>query len=77
MACPPRRSTVLYPRLIAANPASVAAFTCTAAFRDIGTASDYLSTSAELAAIEGDRMVSGNRVDDRALGTHRPHGCVG
>jgi mannose-1-phosphate guanylyltransferase len=53
----------LYPRLIAANPASIAAFTCPAAFRDIGTASDYLNTSVELAAIEGDRMADGNRVD--------------
>ncbi len=53
----------LYPRLIAGNPASIAAFTCTAAFRDIGTASDYLNTSAELAAIEGDRMAGGHRAD--------------
>ena len=53
----------LYPRLIAANPGSVAAFTCTAAFRDIGTVADYLNTSAELAASEGNRMVSGDRVD--------------
>ena len=60
---PAETVNVLYPRLIAANPASVAAFTCTSAFRDIGTASDYLSTSAELAAIEGNRMVSGNRVE--------------
>ena len=53
----------LYPRLIAGNPASVAAFTCAASFRDIGTPSDYLDTSAELAALEGDRMASGHRVD--------------
>ena len=60
---PAETVNVLYPRLIAANPASIAAYTCTSAFRDIGTASDYLSTSAELAAMEGDRMVSGDRVE--------------
>jgi len=53
----------LYPRLISGDPASIAAFTCTAAFRDIGTASDYLDTSVELAAIEGDRMAGGDRVE--------------
>jgi len=53
----------LYPRLIADDPASIAAFTCTAAFRDIGTASDYLSTSVELAALEGDRLTHGDRVE--------------
>jgi NDP-sugar pyrophosphorylase family protein len=52
----------LYPRLIAKEPAGIAAFRCGASFRDIGTASDYLATSAELAAIEGDRMASGARV---------------
>jgi NDP-sugar pyrophosphorylase family protein len=52
----------LYPRLIAADPATVAAFICSAAFRDIGTPADYLATSAELADIEGDRMAAGVRV---------------
>jgi NDP-sugar pyrophosphorylase family protein len=60
---PAETVNVLYPRLIAAGAGSVAAYTCTAAFRDIGTASDYLSTSAELAAIEGDHMISGRRVE--------------
>jgi mannose-1-phosphate guanylyltransferase len=58
---PAETVNTLYPRLIAGEPASIAAFTCAAAFRDIGTASDYLNTSAELAAIEGDRRANGNR----------------
>ncbi len=58
----------LYPRLIAREPAGIAAFMCAASFRDIGTPADYLATSAELAGIEGDRMACGARVriDDSA-----------
>jgi NDP-sugar pyrophosphorylase family protein len=58
----------LYPRLIAQEPAGIAAFRCAASFRDIGTPADYLATSAELAAIEGDRMASGarSRIDESA-----------
>lgn len=58
----------LYPRLIAREPAGIAAFRCGASFRDIGTPADYLATSAELAGIEGDRMACGARVriDDSA-----------
>jgi NDP-sugar pyrophosphorylase family protein len=52
----------IYPRLIAREPASIAAFRCGASFRDIGTPSDYLATSAELAGIEGDRLTCGARV---------------
>lgn len=52
----------LYPRLIAREPAGIAAFTCAASFRDVGTPADYLATSAELAGIEGDRMACGKRV---------------
>jgi NDP-sugar pyrophosphorylase family protein len=52
----------LYPRLIAGNPRSVAAFTCEAAFRDIGTPSDYLATSVALAETEGDFLANGRRV---------------
>jgi NDP-sugar pyrophosphorylase family protein len=51
----------LYPRLIAANPRSVAAFTSEASFQDIGTPADYLATSLRLIALEGDRMSSGRR----------------
>jgi NDP-sugar pyrophosphorylase family protein len=58
----------LYPRLIAQEPAGIAAFRCAASFRDIGTPADYLATSTELAALEGDRMACGARVrvDDSA-----------
>jgi len=47
-----------YPRLIADDPRSVAAFVSDASFRDIGTPADYLETSLRLADSEGDRMVS-------------------
>jgi NDP-sugar pyrophosphorylase family protein len=58
----------LYPRLIARDAHSVGAFISNASFRDIGTPADYLDTSVELAALEGDRMASGTRncVDDSA-----------
>lgn len=58
----------LYPALIARDPHSVGAFVSDASFRDIGTPADYLRTSAELAAIEGDRMTSGKgtRIDASA-----------
>jgi mannose-1-phosphate guanylyltransferase len=48
----------LYPELIADNASSVAAFVCDASFRDIGTPADYLETSLQLAAVEGNHMVS-------------------
>lgn len=50
----------LYPALMARNPRAVAAFTCAASFRDIGTPADYLRTSIELSETEGDRMASGS-----------------
>jgi NDP-sugar pyrophosphorylase family protein len=53
----------LYPRLMADRPGSIAAFTCRAAFRDIGTPLDYLNTSLELAGVEGASMAGGSRVD--------------
>ncbi len=58
----------LYPRLIAQQPRSVGAFISGASFRDIGTPADYLATSVELAAAEGDRMTIGRgvRVDPSA-----------
>jgi mannose-1-phosphate guanylyltransferase len=51
----------LYPQMIAADKRSVAAFICDASFRDIGTPADYLDTSIQLAASEGDRMRVGRR----------------
>jgi NDP-sugar pyrophosphorylase family protein len=58
----------LYPELIARDERSIGAFISNASFRDIGTPADYLRTSAELAAIEGDRMRSGlrTRIDPSA-----------
>jgi NDP-sugar pyrophosphorylase family protein len=51
----------LYPRLMAENPRSIAAFVSSASFRDIGTPADCLQTSVELAGIEGNRLTSGER----------------
>src|SRR5262249_19580626 len=48
----------LYPRIMARRTRSVAGFRCQAKFRDIGTPSDYLRTSIELAAIEGSRLIA-------------------
>lgn len=53
----------LYPRLIAREPHGIAGFVSDASFRDIGTPADYLRTSAQLAEEEGDRLLSGRRVD--------------
>jgi NDP-sugar pyrophosphorylase family protein len=58
---PAETVNALYPALIARDPRSVAGFVSGASFRDIGTPSDYLRTSVELAAIEGDRTLSGHR----------------
>ena len=52
----------LYPRLIAAAPASVAAFQSTAEFLDVGTAQDYLDTVARIAAREQQSFDRGNAV---------------
>jgi NDP-sugar pyrophosphorylase family protein len=59
---PAESVNALYPRLMARNPRAVAAFTCRASFRDIGTPADYLRTSVELALQEGDRMARGARL---------------
>lgn len=58
--------TKVYPRLLAENPRAIGAFISRAAFQDIGTPADYLATSVELAATEGDRLVSGARLDVHA-----------
>ena len=65
---PAETVNALYPRLIARDGHSVGAFISNASFRDIGTPADYLDTSAQLAALEGDRMASGVRtcIDDSA-----------
>lgn len=47
----------LYPRLLAANPRSIAAFVSDASFHDIGTPADCLRTSHLLAATEGARPI--------------------
>ena len=52
----------VYPRLIARDRHAVRGFVSGASFRDIGTPSDYLRTSVELAAIEGDRLTAGSHV---------------
>lgn len=58
----------LYPALMRADPRAIAAFVSDAGFRDIGTARDCLSTSLELARLEGDRLVSPRaRVDADAI----------
>jgi NDP-sugar pyrophosphorylase family protein len=49
----------LYPRLMASEPGSVAAFISEATFQDIGTPADYLRTSLHLAEYEGDRLRDG------------------
>ncbi len=58
----------LYPRLLADDPRSIAAFVSEATFRDIGTPADCLRTSHELAAVEGEHEVgSGVRIDPSAV----------
>ena len=59
---PAESVNALYPRLIAADSKSVRGMVCGASFRDIGTPSDYLATSLELAGLEGDRLAAGARL---------------
>lgn len=57
----------LYPRMLAADARSIAAFVSDATFRDIGTPADCLRTSRELADIEGERSTGRNaRIDPTA-----------
>ena len=51
----------VYRELLAAEPDAIAAFVSDASFQDIGTPADYLETSLQLAACEGDRLTSGRR----------------
>ena len=58
----------VYPRLMKADPRSIAAYVSDAAFRDIGTPADCLRTSLELASIEGNRLTGRNaRIDQTAM----------
>jgi NDP-sugar pyrophosphorylase family protein len=68
---PAETVNALYPQLIARDAHSVGAFISNASFHDIGTPADYLDTSVELAALEGDRLASGKRlcIDDSATVT--------
>ena len=59
---PAETVNALYPALIARDRHSIAAFVSDASFRDIGTPADYLATSAQLAVLEGDRMIAGTRI---------------
>ena len=59
----------VYPRLMADRPGSVRGFVCDASFRDIGTPADYLTTSLQLARLEGgaSRLIGArSSVDGRA-----------
>ena len=58
---PAESVNALYPRLIAANSQSVAAYVSQASFLDIGTPRDCLDTSLALAQVEGPRL-TGARV---------------
>ncbi|MGH9373545.1 MAG: sugar phosphate nucleotidyltransferase [Vicinamibacterales bacterium] len=48
----------LYPQLISADPAAVCAHVVEAPFSDVGTPAEYLQTSVNLAAVEGDHLIS-------------------
>jgi NDP-sugar pyrophosphorylase family protein len=58
----------LYPELIRDNPAAIGAYVVDAPFSDVGTPAEYLRTSLDLAAREGDHLVGTNgvRVDPSA-----------
>jgi NDP-sugar pyrophosphorylase family protein len=51
----------LYPRLIADNSRSIAAYVSAATFQDIGALHDYLDTSLAFAKAEGNRLAAGER----------------
>jgi NDP-sugar pyrophosphorylase family protein len=52
----------VYPQLLARDPRAICAHVVDATFQDIGTPADYLRTCLELAAAEGNRLLSGERV---------------
>jgi NDP-sugar pyrophosphorylase family protein len=47
----------VYRTLLAGDPNAIGAHITTASFQDVGTPADYLETSLELAAVEGNRLV--------------------
>jgi NDP-sugar pyrophosphorylase family protein len=51
----------LYPQLMSRAPGSVAAYIAHPQFRDVGTPADYLQTSLEYVAEEGNHLVSSRR----------------
>ena len=58
----------LYPAMMRADPRAIGAFVSAATFRDIGTPADLLRTSLEVAADEGDRLVSpSTRIEPGAI----------
>jgi NDP-sugar pyrophosphorylase family protein len=65
---PAESVNALYPAMLARDPRAIAAYVSQAAFQDIGTPADCLTTSVELARIEGDRLASGSRtrIDESA-----------
>jgi NDP-sugar pyrophosphorylase family protein len=67
-AVPAESVAELYPQLIRENPGSIGAFIVDAPFKDVGTPADYLQTSLDLAALEGDRLISsvGTAIDPTA-----------
>ena len=58
----------VYPKMLVEDPRSICAFISDASFQDIGTPADYLRTSLDLAAREGDHLAAGKgvRVDSSA-----------
>jgi NDP-sugar pyrophosphorylase family protein len=67
-AVPAESVAGLYPQLIREQAGSIGAFIVDAPFKDVGTPADYLHTSLDLAAVEGDRLISsvGTAIDPTA-----------
>jgi NDP-sugar pyrophosphorylase family protein len=57
---------MLYPRLMAENPKSIAAHVSRASFLDVGTPADYLDTSLSMAEVEGPRLTGRHVETDRS-----------
>jgi NDP-sugar pyrophosphorylase family protein len=65
---PAESVNALYPRLIAADPRSVAAYVAKASFLDIGTPRDCLETSLALAGAEGAQFTGARvHIDESAV----------
>ena len=76
---PAESVNALYPRLMRATRAAIAAFVSTRRFSDIGTPADYLRHVARRSpAIEGDRLATGRaRRDRRRRRVVDTHGAMG